>query len=413
MGSRQLLYLVLDGLGDEPCVELAGQTPLAAAHTPNFDILAKSGQVFWLDLADRSGHVTTSRGQFALLGYDDEDTTPRRGPVEAVGLGLKLRDGDVALRANFATFDDQGRIVDRRAGRIRAGTEQLSSAIDGMDLGDDVVARVHAGTEHRVALVLRGPELGAAVSDSDPTHTSAEPTMPLEVCATDEADTAAAFTAGKLRSFLSRVRPILTDHPVNAERRANGLLPANGLLTRQAGRYVSVASLEDRFGVRCQAVAGDDTVIGVMHLLGCETVKLPAFTANVDTDLDGKLEQAQRGLEVGYDIVLLHIKATDTLSHDRLPGRQVSFLEKIDACLGPALVRLSQTILVAVGSDHSTSSNTGDHIDAPTLAMLCGPNVLAAGAVAFHEEALRESGAAVLQGGAFFDRLLKALRSND
>jgi len=407
---HQLLYLVLDGLGDEPCDALGGQTPLEAARTPQLDELARRGQVCWLDLRDRSGEVTTNRGQFALLGYDDEDATPRRGPVEAVGLGVQLQEGDVALRANFATLDAEGRIVDRRAGRIREGTEELGRAIDGMDLGDGVVARVHGGIEHRMALVLRGPGLSAAISDSDPTHTSAQPTATLDVQPTDAADPAAAHTADKLRSFLARIRPILSEHPVNRERQARGLLPANGLLTRQAGRHVSVQSLEDRFGVRCLAIAGDGTVIGVMRVLGCETVKLPSFTANADTDLDGKLVQAAHGIEAGYGIVMTHIKATDTLSHDRQPVAEVAFLERIDAALATALAKLPPGVLVAVGSDHATSSTIGDHLDIPTPALLSGVDVPASGAAAFHEQALRQCGAPVLVGGAFFARLFAALR---
>jgi 2,3-bisphosphoglycerate-independent phosphoglycerate mutase len=406
---RQLLYLVLDGLGDEPCPALDGRTPLQAARTAHLDALARDGAVFWLDMRDSDGFVSTARGMFALLGYDDDDALPRRGAVEAAGLGLALENGDVALRANWATFDEHGRIVSRRAGRIREGTTALAQAIDGLDLGDGVRALVRTGTEHRVALVLRGPGLGAAVSDSDPLHTIDEPLPPLDVEPTVQADPAAELAAGKLRTFLSKIRPILAEHPVNQQRVAQGLLPANGLLTRRAGRYVELPRLDERFGLRCVGITGDCTVAGVMRLLGCETACRPEFTANVDTDLAGKLRLALDTLGTGSDVVLVHVKAVDILSHDRRAGLEVEFLEQLDAELGQVLPRLEPHVLVAVGADHSTSITTGNHIDAPTPGLLWGPGVAASGVAGFHEAALAQAGAEVLGRGAFCRQILNLL----
>jgi len=408
-GPRQLLYLVLDGLGDVPCPALDDRTPLEAARLPHFDRLAAGGAVYRLDMRDRWGRVSTASGQFALMGYDDDDALPKRGAVEGAGIGMRLQNGDVALRANWATLDDRGWIVDRRAGRIREGTDELAAAIDGMDLGDGVTARVGSGTEHRVALVLRGPELGAGLTDSDPQRTADEPIEPLPIAPLVAADERATRTAAKLTGFLARIRPILADHPVNRTRRAEGLLPANGLVTRQAGRHLVLPSLEERFGLRCLAVVGDSTVTGVMRLLGCETYTQPTFTANVDTDLEGKLAAAQAGLAAGHDIVLLHVKALDILSHDRVPDGSVAMLERLDEVVGGWLAKRCDQLVIAIGGDHSTSSISGDHSDAPTPALIHGGSAAASHVPAFHEWALSEAGAPVLRRGAFFLQVLAAL----
>jgi len=407
--SRQLLYVVLDGLGDEPAAALGGQTPLEAALTPVLDGLARGGEVFRLDMRDRAGEVSTSHGQFALMGYPDDGSLPHRGPVEAAGIGVALDPGDVALRANFATFGPGGSIVDRRAGRIRAGADALAAALDGLDLGGGVRALVKSGTEHRVALVLRGADLGAAVSDSDPMHAAGARDGAMHVTALEPGDAASERTAEKLRLLLARAREILAVHPVNDQRRASGLLPANGLLVRKAGVHVPVQPLIERYGLRCLAVTGDCTVRGVMRLIGSEIVSLPEFTANSDTDLPAKFAQAVSALRQAHDVVMVHVKAVDILSHDRLPAEARALIERLDTSLGAALAEYGDDLIVAVAADHSTSSSSGDHIALPPPALVSGPGIGSGGAVDFSERAVLAVEAPMVTGAQFFDRLRERL----
>ena len=104
----------------------------------------------------------------ALFGYDPVQVYTGRGPFEAAGVGIPVKEGDIAFRGNFATVDSAARVTDRRAGRIRDGTDELAKALDGLDLGGGVRVLFRAGTEHRAALVLRGPGLSPHVSDPDP-----------------------------------------------------------------------------------------------------------------------------------------------------------------------------------------------------------------------------------------------------
>jgi 2,3-bisphosphoglycerate-independent phosphoglycerate mutase len=407
-GGRAILYVVLDGLGDEPCAVLGGQTPLQAASTPTLDALARQGATFRLDMRDGRGQVSTNYGQFSLLGYGDDAALPQRGPVEAAGVGLDLRPGDVAFRANYATVDAAGRIVDRRAGRIREGAGELSRALDGMDLGDGVTTLVRSGTEHRVAVVLRGPGLGAGVTDSDPVHTIRGPTAPLPIRPVDASDRAAAKTAAALEVFQRRIGPVLAAHPVNQSRAARSLPVANALIFRRAGNHLPVPSLRDRFGLGCLAVAGGSTVRGVMRLLGCTVVHEDRYTGNADTDVASKLERAMAGLRSGYDLAVAHIKAIDILSHDRRPADAAAFLERVDTALGEVLHGAERSLVVAVAADHSTSSETGDHTDVPPPALIFGEGIRPDAARAFHEAELERIGAPVLRGSAFFRTLLES-----
>ena len=161
------LLLIFDGMGDRPIVELGEKTPLQAANLPVMDQLALEGQCGVADPV-RSGTVaTTVMGTLAILGYDPLRFSIARGLIEAIGCGMKIMPGDVAFRGNWATLDDEGMIVDRRAGRIREGTKELSSSLCGLKI-DDVSLYVGSGTEHRVALVIRGFGLGDCLSGSDP-----------------------------------------------------------------------------------------------------------------------------------------------------------------------------------------------------------------------------------------------------
>ena len=161
------LLLIIDGMGDRPNLELNDKTPLQAANLPVMDQLALEGQCGIADPV-RSGTVaTTVMGTLAILGYDPLKFSIARGVIEAIGCGVQMLPGDVAFRGNWATLDDDGMIVDRRAGRIRKGTKELSSSLSGLKI-DDVSLFVSSGTEHRLALVLRGPGLGDRLSGSDP-----------------------------------------------------------------------------------------------------------------------------------------------------------------------------------------------------------------------------------------------------
>ena len=161
------LMLIIDGLGDRPLDEFDGKTPLEAANTPCFDMLAKSGITGLMDPLSPGIRVGTDVGHLALFGYNPLKVYWGRGPIEAVGIGIELKPGDVALRCNFATVDDNFIVVDRRAGRIRH-TDPLAAALDGMQLADGITITFRPATEHRAVLIVSGERLSAEITDSDP-----------------------------------------------------------------------------------------------------------------------------------------------------------------------------------------------------------------------------------------------------
>lgn len=377
------LLLFIDGLADRPVRALSGRTPLEAARLPTFDRLAREGRTGLADPVEPGVVPDTAAGSLALFGQSPRAI--RRGPVEALGAGIELAPGDVALRGNFATLDEEGRLVDRRAGRIREGTEELAEALDRLVLPDRAgqgrragasgsgagrgagsewagyTVRVRMGTEHRLAVVLQGEDLSPAIAGSDPGD-GAPPGPPLRPRAIDPAEASAVRTARLLAAFEERARQVLARHPVNRRRREAGLPPANAVLTRGAGRIHRLLRLEAGgvpLDIAC--ISGDRTVLGLASWLGAETRTAPEMTANLDTDLALKFREAGEALE-GNHLVVVHLKGADIAAHDTRPDQKVAYLESVDRCLGGLLETWGDRPLqVAIASDHATLSESGQH----------------------------------------------------
>lgn len=387
------LLLVLDGLADRPTRALDGRTPLEAANTPTFDRLAREGRSGLADPVAPGVIPDTAAGTLALFGQSPHAI--RRGPIEALGAGLSMGPGDIALRGNFATLDEHGKIIDRRAGRIREGAKSLVASLDRLafpgELGDHEV-RVALGTEHRLAVVLRGEGLSPRVRGSDPGDGTAEP-FPLVPRPLDPGDEAAVLTARLLSVFEQTARRVLEDHPVNKRRVRRGKPVANAILTRGAGRSQRLAPLEHRgVPLRVVCVSGDRTVLGVASWLGAETVTLPSMTGNLDTDLGAKFSLASDAL-TRADLVVVHVKGADIASHERRPDQKMHFLEAVDAELARLLARHPDTPLrVAIGSDHATLSESGQHAADSLPVVVWGPGIAPDGVTRFDERAALAGG---------------------
>ncbi|HSL84080.1 MAG TPA: 2,3-bisphosphoglycerate-independent phosphoglycerate mutase [Thermoanaerobaculia bacterium] len=373
------LVLFVDGLGDRAVRALSGRTPLEAATLPTFDRLAREGRTGVGDPVAPGIVPDTAAGSLALFGQSPRAI--RRGPVEALGAGIDLAPGDVALRGNFATLDRDGRIMDRRAGRIREGAEELAEALDRAPLAEgkgsewaDFTVRVRMGTEHRLAVVLQGEGLSPAIAGSDPGD-GAPPGPPLVPRAIDPAEAAAVKAARLLTWFEEHARRVLADHPVNRRRRERGLPPANAVLTRGAGRVHRLQRLE-RGGVPLEVacISGDRTLLGLASWLGAETITSPGMTANLDTDLAAKFAAADEALN-RHDLVVLHLKGADIAAHDCRPDRKVAFLEAVDRHVAALLEGWDgRRLQVAVASDHATLSESGHHSSDPVPVLLWGPD---------------------------------------
>ena len=380
------LLLVIDGLPDRPLRSLGERTPLEAARTPTLDRLAAEGACGLADPVAPGVVPDTASGNLALFAQSPRVMT--RGPIEALGAGLKLKASTIAIRGNFATLDERGFVLDRRAGRIREDAEKLAKAINRLELpaSDRVKVRVRATTEHRIAITLRGEGLSSAIQGSDPGD-GAPSGRPLAPRPLDPNDDRAERTARVLALFEQEARRVLARHPVNEKRRENGRLPANAVLTRGVGRVHNLLPLEPGgLPLSAACIGGDRTVMGIASALGVTVIRRPGMTANVDTDLRLKFDCAAEALEE-HDLVMVHVKGADIAAHDRRPDLKVAFLERLDRELAVLIARTEQPFRVAVTADHATLSEVGAHAADPVPVLIWGQGIAPDAVTSFGERA--------------------------
>ncbi|MEA3292217.1 MAG: 2,3-bisphosphoglycerate-independent phosphoglycerate mutase [Pseudomonadota bacterium] len=408
MKTYKALILILDGLGDRPCPELGGKTPLEAARTPNLDRLAAAGQSGLMDPFIPGMPVDTHTGVSILFGLNPREAAHlNRGPIEAAGIGLELRPGDVFLRANLATLKKtkkRYKIIDRRAGRIREGAEALCAALQDVDLGGRIHGSLYPATQHRAVLRLSGPALSAAISDTDPGSRRIElgalPALPLKA-----ADPMAQRTADAMNRFFIEAHRQLHRHEVNRKRRKRDLPPANGILTRCAGTYQPLTNLVSHYGLRTAVVAGERTVLGLARLFSFSALSDERFTSLPDTDLEAKVETAEKALQ-DHDLVFLHIKGTDITAHDHQPEEKQAFIERIDRGIGN-LDR--EDLVIGVCADHSTACRTGEHTGDPVPILLHSPDGRVDQVQQFGENACSAGLLGRINGRAYLTTLLDAM----
>ena len=394
------VLVILDGLGDRPHPEFEGRTPLEAARTPRLDDLAARGLCGLVDPLAPGIPVDTATGTGLLLGAPPASVMGlARGPVEAAGVGLEIAPGDLALRCNFATLErgDQGlMVVDRRAGRIRTGTDELARVLNRVDLGDGITATLSPATQHRAVLRLSGPGHSEEIGDTDPGVVDL-PARVLRSKARHRDDARASRSAAAVNRFVELAHERLSDHPINRERVEHGLPPANGIITRGAGLASSGVSVIERLGLSGTVVAGESTVLGLAALLELRSISDERFTGLPDTDVVAKAETAIAALEE-TDVVFLHFKGADICSHDFDPAGKRDFLERVDE----ALAALDTAdLVIGVTGDHSSNCRTGAHSGDPVPAVLAAPTGRRDGSDRFGESACYTGGLGRLTANSF------------
>lgn len=402
--KKKIIVAIADGVGDRPIEELGGLTPLQFATTPHLDQLAKEGMTGIMDLISPGITVGTDMGHLILFGNPAE-SYPGRGPMEAAGVGLELQPGDVAFRCNFATRGENNIIIDRRAGRIRERTNELAMLINGLQI-EDVTFLFKEATEHRAVLVMRGEGLSANVTDSDPK--APNDGCPYKTVLPKDETAAASKTARILNQFLEVTYPLMDTHEVNRERRKNGQLPANFIITRGAGQFSVIDRLGEQLGYSAAVVAGEDTVLGVGRLSGYDVYTEASFTGNIDTNVKQKAKKAIELLE-NHDLVYVHLKVTDVKGHDNKPFEKARGIELFDEMVGILMENRPEGTIIALCADHSTPCEKGEHSGEPVPIVISGPGIRRDKVTCYDEISCSEGAISRIKGREFVWTLLDYL----
>jgi 2,3-bisphosphoglycerate-independent phosphoglycerate mutase len=330
--GAKLVLMVLDGLGDLATREQGYLTPLEAAATPNLDALSKnSAQGRMIPLAP--GLTPGSGpGHLGLFGYDPLEFQVGRGVIEALGLGMELKPGDVCARANFATLNPQGIVTDRRAGRIPTETcEKLCAMLSAKvkRIGETEVL-IKAGKEHRFVVVFRGKGLEGPLTDADPNREG----LAIPVVKPRDAKNVGQKKMAKLiADFYKQALPVIANEK-----------PANGFLMRGIAHQPHIPLFEDRYQLKPAALAVYPMYKGLAQLVGMKKIEGPQTIK----------EQFERYLaEYGnFDFFFIHFKYTDKFGEDGNFAAKTKAIEEFDAAL-PILLKKRPAVLAITG-DHST-----------------------------------------------------------
>jgi len=332
--ESKVVFLIIDGLGGL-AMEGKGGTELQVARTPNLDDLAARSICGLLDPVAPGITPGSGPAHLALFGYDPVKWNIGRGVLEAFGIDFPLQENDVAARGNFATLDAQGKVVDRRAGRISTEmNRRLCQKIRQAVSLSPVEYFLEPVKDYRVALVLRGEGLHDDLTDTDPQALGVEP---LTCQATDPR---AGETARLVNRFLSQAQEVLA----REER-------ANSILLRGFAKYRRYPSMEERFGLRSLAIANYPMYRGLARLVGME---LHPVCKDIRGEFAALRERYQE-----FDYFFLHVKEPDSRGEDGDFDAKVRILEEVDA-LVPEITRLNPDVLVVTG-DHSTPAKLRSH----------------------------------------------------
>jgi 2,3-bisphosphoglycerate-independent phosphoglycerate mutase len=352
--ESKIVYLIMDGLGGLPFEE-GGRTELETAWSPNLDALARQSVCGLLDPIGWGITPGSGPAHFSLFGYDPVKTNVGRGLLSAAGVDFPITDRDLFMRVNFATIDREGRVIDRRAGRIdteenRRICAKLKSRVK-LPAGIEVFFETEK--EHRGLFVLRGDDLYEEIGETDPQKTHEFPHLPIALIPE------ATKTAELIRSLMDQCKTILSDEA-----------KANMVLFRGYSRLHRFPSMAERFGLKAMAIANYPMYRGIAGLLGMTVAPL---TTTIEQEIDA-LEKYYGE----YDFFFVHIKPTDSRGEDGHFDGKVKVIEEVDTFI-PRIVALNPDVLVVTG-DHSTPAVLAGHSWHPVPAILsaktCRPDMV-------------------------------------
>ncbi len=392
---KKIIFVVLDGAGDR-----GKNTPFQTASKPNTDSLARRGVCGLIDIGYRK-YVESDIGYLTLLGFFTKENYPGRGYLEALGIDLRPKKGELCIRGNFATLDGNGNVVDRRAGREETGLDDVCEKLDGMEI-DGIKIHVRKGAGHRVVLMMEG-DVSMDITPNDPKIEG----KPLPQIGSTSA--AGKKTASVLNRFTYRARKIISESKINEKRK----VPANTIIIRNFGEKKTIKGFEDKYGMKGACVAGVPIARGISRYLGIRTVEVPGATGNTDTDLGSKLRKTLE-MHHKYPFVWLHINGTDILSHDAKRKEKADFIGKIDREVIGKLVRnvdMKNTVII-ITCDHRTDSEPDykyyRHTNDPVPVLISGDGIEPDRVEKFDEYSC-EKGSVHIKKNGLFPFVLKSM----
>lgn len=396
------VVLLCDGMADTPCPALAGRTPMEAAYKPHMDGLAARAEVGRVRTVPDGLAPGSDVANLAVMGYDTRECYTGRSPLEAANIGVELADDDVAFRCNLVTLSDEAVYTDKTILDYCAGDIHTTDADPIVQTLQETLGGgafdFYTGTAYRHCMVWHGGKTalgkitpphditGKKIAEYLPTHPDAVPILDL----------------------MQRSVDILKNHPVNRERAAKGLNPANAIWLWGQGSRPQLQNFHERFGLNGSVVSAVDLLRGIGRLAGMNVCEVEGATGYIDTNYTGKMQAALQELQNGQDYVYIHVEAPDECGHRGEVQNKVKAIEDIDRLiLGPLLEELPRLgdYTVMVLPDHPTPLDIRTHVSTPVPYLLYRSNAEQnSGITSFTEQSAETTGLLIDPGYTLIDR---------
>lgn len=411
----KLFFVVIDGMGDLPIKQLGDKTPLEFAATPHMDSLAKRGKTGLMYTVGKGIAPESDVAVISILGYDPYKNHTDRGIFEAIGIDLPVKNGDLALRCNFATVDDRKRLVDRRVGRDLTTEEakQLSSAINEKVRLDSYLADFQFASTlgHRGVLVIypKKGRLSGKITNTDPAYSrldgisiaETKVKMIAKKCEPTDTTKEAKISAKLVNEFVQKSHETLDNHIINKKRASKGKLKANIILTRDAGDTVpKLLNINEKYAVRFACLADMPVERGIAKLAGMHVVDLPPPSKNPK---EGYLLRVDRllNLKSSFDCFYIHLKGPDEPGHDGKYDVKAQLIAAIDEYFfGKFLPKINlEDSIICVTADHSTPCKLKAHSGDPVPLLISGNKIKGDRVHGFSEKECRKGSLGILTHG--------------
>lgn len=419
-----MVYVLLDGIGDLPHPDLKGATPLSYAKTPNLDRLARNGAIGEVISVGKGIAPQSDIAVFNMLGYKFENAQyVGRGVIEAIGVGIDFKNGDLALRGNFATVNDERIIIDRRAGRkiekedAMAIAREIEEKLKFTDSKASVVVSPTIG--HRVIVRIRcdGTFLTPDISNTDPAYAridgmgvakavgdymKIEKSLPL-----NESD-GAKLSASFVNEFTDKSLQIMKDSQINKNRKEQGKKMLNSILLRDAGnKFPDVVPINNLHQMQFSCIVDMPVEIGIANVL-----KMKSFSAGGLTDYEEKARVAAKAMET-QNAIYVHIKGPDEFGHDGDAIGKMQNIEEIDKRFFGTLLDNIDTskVAVVISGDHSTPCINKSHSDDPVPVLVSGDFIKKDGTVRFTEDQAKKGKIGLLMGADVIKTSINMIKS--
>ena len=419
-----MIYVLLDGVGDLPHPDLKGGTPLSFAQTPNLDKIARNGSIGQVISVGKGIAPQSDIAVFNMLGYKFLHADyVGRGVIEAIGIGIDFKDGDLALRGNFATVNDEKIIVDRRAGRHIEKDDALAVSLEierKIKFSNPKASVVVAPTiGHRLVVRIRceGERLSSEISNTDPAYAriagmgvarapgdylEIEKSLPLNE------SPSAKLSATLVNEFTEQSLDIMKKSEVNRIRKEKGKKLLNSILLRDAGnKFPDVIPINELHAMKFSCIVDMPVEIGISNVL-----KMKTFSAGGLTDYEEKARVAAKAMDT-ENAIYVHIKGPDEFGHDGDAIGKMKNIEEIDKRFFGTLLDNIDTkkVSIVISGDHSTPCINRGHSDDPVPVLVSGDSVKKDGTTRFTEDEAKKGNIGLLAGADVIKTALKLIKS--